>query len=92
MHYETVAGTSRGELVLYALSTCIWCQKTKKLLADLGVAFAFVYVDLLSEKEQEEAVAAMAAWNPAASFPTLIIDHRECIIGYKPDELKKRFG
>ena len=37
MAVSHVAGKKAGKIMLYTLSTCIWCQKTKKLLADLGV-------------------------------------------------------
>jgi len=32
-----VDGKKAGHIVIYALSTCPWCKKTKKLLDDLGV-------------------------------------------------------
>ncbi len=39
--------------MLYALSTCQWCHKTKTLLEELGIAFDYDYVDLLEGKEQD---------------------------------------
>ena len=32
MALQHVAGKNKGHIVLYALSTCPWCGKTKKLL------------------------------------------------------------
>ena len=44
----TVEGKNKKHRVmLYALSTCIWCKKTKKLLDNLDVCYDFVFVDLL---------------------------------------------
>jgi len=28
-------------------------------------------------------------WNPRVSFPTIVIDDAECVIGFKTDELKQ---
>ncbi|HII75790.1 MAG TPA: glutaredoxin family protein, partial [Methanolinea sp.] len=42
MRMEHVKGSKRGELILYALSTCGWCAKTRKLLDDLGVEYSYV--------------------------------------------------
>jgi len=36
--------------MLYALSTCVWCKKTKELLASLGVDHSYVFVDLLPRR------------------------------------------
>jgi glutaredoxin-like protein NrdH len=46
-----VDGKSAGEIMLYALSTCGWCKKTKDILSKLGVAYDYINVDELSEAE-----------------------------------------
>jgi len=78
--------------MLYALSTCQWCNKTKELLRDLGVDFDFVYVDLLEGEEQEKALSELERWNPKGSFPTLVIGNARCIIGYQESQIRKEFG
>ncbi|WAC04065.1 MAG: glutaredoxin family protein [Methanoregula sp.] len=92
MSVEHVSGRKAGNLMLYALSTCQWCNKTKELLRDLGVEFDFVYVDLLDEKEQDRALSEMERWNPKGSFPTLVIDNARCIIGYQESQIREEFG
>jgi glutaredoxin-related protein len=37
----------RRNIKLYALSTCIWCRKTKEFLDKSGVEYEYVYVDEL---------------------------------------------
>ena len=56
MKVEHVAGRNAGKLMLYALSTCIWCRKTKQLLTDLGIEYDYVFVDLLTGADQAEVV------------------------------------
>ena len=51
---EHVEGEDRGDVMLYALSTCGWCKKTKALLQELGVAYKYVDVDQLDLEELEE--------------------------------------
>ena len=80
------------QVTLYALSTCIWCRKTRQFLEDEEVAFNFIYVDLLEGNEREAAKDAIREWNPRVSFPTTVIDNEECVIGYKTDALKKALG
>ena len=84
-----VPGKNSGHIMLYALSTCGWCQKTKKLLDDLGVAYDYEYVDHLDGDEREKAIKEITVWNPSCSFPTVIINSETCIVGYKEDEIRE---
>lgn len=86
---EHVAGRNRGSVMLYALSTCQWCNKTKELLQELGVEFSYQYVDLIEGKELDEAMDAIEKLNPRGSFPTLVIDGKRCIVGFREDEIRE---
>jgi glutaredoxin len=92
MVIEHVNGKKKGAVMLYALSTCQWCNKVKELLRDLGVEFDYQYVDLTDGKEQDEALAAMEKFNPKGSFPTLVIDNRRCIVGFREGEIREAFA
>lgn len=89
MEIEHVPGKEAGKVMLYALSTCGWCRKTKQLLSDLGVAYDYVYVDLLTGKEREEAISTIQKWNPDRSFPTLVLNDNKCIVGFKEDDIRE---
>lgn len=84
-----VPGRDAGNLMLYALSTCVWCGKTKKLLDELGVAYDFEYVDHLQGKAREETIQKIKTWNPDCSFPTLVINDKTCVVGFREDEIRK---
>ena len=85
---EHVEGEDLGSVVLYALSTCMWCRKTKQLLDDLHVAYDFIEVDLLDKAEQEDVTADVKKWNPDGTFPTVVINGEICIVGYEPDKIR----
>ncbi len=89
MAVEHVKGKDAGPIMLFALSTCGWCQKTKQLLGELGVAYDFEYLDLLPGKEKDEAAKEVVKWNPACSFPTLVINNKKCIVGYREEEIRE---
>jgi glutaredoxin-like protein NrdH len=92
MKFNHVAGENVGQIVLYALSTCVWCKKTRRLLEELGVDFHYVYVDLLNEKDQKEAMQEVEKWNPAGSLPTIVFNGKECVVGYDADEIRGKLG
>ncbi len=87
---ETVE--NKGKVLLYALSTCIWCRKTKKLLDELGIAYDFIDVDLLSGEDSQKIQQEIGRWNPSGSFPTLVINNAKCIIGFEEEQIRKEFG
>lgn len=89
MEAEHVSGRNVGHTMLYALSTCPWCQKTKKLLGELGVEYFYIDVDDLDGAEKEEVMAEVAKWNPARSFPTLVLDNKKCIVGFREEDIRK---
>jgi glutaredoxin-like protein NrdH len=89
MVVEHVNGKKKGTVMLYALSTCGWCAKTKELLRALGVEFDYVFVDLLEGKEQDETMNEVERWNPKGSFPTLVIRDKISIIGFREDEIRE---
>jgi len=79
-------------VMFYGLSTCGWCRRTRRLLEELDVAFDFVYVDLIQGEEREEVLNQVGRWNPSTSFPTLVIDGKRAVIGYRPGEIREALG
>ncbi|MFA4859502.1 glutaredoxin family protein [Methanoregula sp.] len=92
MAIEHVSGKNKGNVMLYALSTCGWCGKTKDLLRQIGIEFSFVYVDLLEGSEQDDAMNAVERWNPSGSFPTLVIGDKRAIVGFREQEIREALG
>ena len=92
MTVEHIPGKKVGDIMLYALSTCGWCRKTKELLQEMGVDYSYEYVDLLQNPRREEVFKIVERWNPSGSFPTVIINNNKCIVGYNPDAIKQELG
>lgn len=87
MVIEHVNGKNKGTVMLYALSTCGWCRMTRELLTNIGIEFSYVYVDLLSGDELSRVTGELQKFNTKNSFPTLVIDNKKVIIGYRDDEI-----
>ncbi|MBW2467303.1 MAG: glutaredoxin family protein, partial [Deltaproteobacteria bacterium] len=60
------------KILFYSLSTCGYCEVTKKMLDDLGVKYGSIVVDLLPPEEREEAVQEIKKVNPRCTFPTIV--------------------
>jgi glutaredoxin-like protein NrdH len=87
-----VDGTDKGRVMLYALSTCIHCKKTKEFLNELGIAYDYLFVDQLSRSEMDEVIKEMEQYNPHCSFPTLVINGKKTVVGSRIDEIREALG
>lgn len=76
----------------FALSTCGWCKKTKRFLDAHNVNYEIDYVDLLSGAEKSRIMAEMERWNPRRTFPTVVVDDKEIVVGFKEDRLREVLG
>jgi len=88
MGISHVAGKNKGNIILYALSTCVWCRKTKQLLDEWGVEYNYVDVDLLQGEEKTKTTEEVKKLNPRCSFPTLSIND-QCIVGFDEKKLEE---
>lgn len=86
--FTHITGKNAGNIKLFALSTCIWCKKTRALLDELKLDYYYMYVDLLERNDSEAAKTEVRKWNPQCSFPTLVINNESCIKGF--DEARIR--
>ena len=89
MTINHVEGEKKGHVMLYALSTCGWCKRTKGLLEDMKVDFYYTDVDLLQGAERTEAIDVIKKWNPRCSFPSLVYNDSQCIIGFDEAKIKE---
>jgi len=92
MNVIHVEGKKKGKVMLYALSTCGWCKKTKALLNELGIAYDYVDVDLLKGSEQTLVLGEIHKHNPEHNFPTMVINDIKCIIGFREADIRKEFA
>ena len=92
MELKHVDGENKGDVLLFALSTCGWCKKVRMLLEDLEVEYDYIYVDLTSGNDRTEAVNTLKKFNDAVSFPTTIINNENVIIGFEEEEIKSKLS
>ena len=84
-----VDGEQKCEIVVYALSTCGWCRKTKAYLKDAGVAYDYIDVDRLEREDKQTVMKLLKDFHCDGSFPTTIINNQDVVIGYDVDRIKE---
>jgi len=76
-------------IVLFSLSTCPACKKTKDLLNKCGVDYLSVDLDVIDIDSREKLLEKVRQYNPRETFPTLVIDGgKNVIVGFNDEELK----
>ncbi|MHB8896381.1 MAG: glutaredoxin family protein [Candidatus Geothermincolia bacterium] len=78
------------DLVLFALSTCPHCKHAREFLDSNGLTYRYVYVDQLEGPEQKLAVQESEKYNPNRTFPTLVIDDGDVVIGFREVDYKDK--
>jgi len=71
--------TPARKVRLYSLSTCPACKKVRRFLDDQLIVYDDIEVDLLDGGEQWLASKEVKKYNPAGSYPTLIVE--EVVVG-----------
>jgi glutaredoxin-like protein NrdH len=93
MQFSKVIGTqNKHKVVLYALSTCVWCKMTKQFLKDNNVAFEYVDVDMLDEEDKQKIRDQITSKGGTLSYPTTIVDDKTVVTGFRKDKLKEALG
>lgn len=81
------------KVFLYAISTCGWCKKVKKLLEEMEIEYEYVNIDKVSGWSNQGVMNELKQYNEKATCPTLVIDEgEEVIIGYQEDKIKEVLG
>jgi len=79
------------KVLVYALSTCAWCKRTKQFLKDRKVHYEYVDVDLASPEDRKEIENDLRKRNCQA-YPAVLIDGKRLITGFRADDLKEALG
>lgn len=77
-----------NKITIYALSTCLWCRKSKKYFEEKNIPFECVDYDKQDEDRQKEMMSEMRGAGCTGSFPFIKIGGA-CVQGYDPEEFEK---
>ena len=90
MNISKVAGkNNKHKVIVYALSTCVWCKMTKQFLKDNGVEYEYVDVDLCSEEDKQKIRKEIQSKGGSLNYPATIIDDKTVVTGFRKDLLKE---
>jgi len=90
MNVVKIEGLNKNhKVMLYTLSTCIWCKKTKQLLIDNKITYEYIDLDTASSEDKKIALEDLKKRQAPIAFPSIIIDGEKLITGYKVQEISE---
>ncbi len=92
VEFTKVDGKDKGDIRIFALSTCMWCKKTKKFFKDNNIAYSYVDVDLLSGDELNECLTEQLKYTGEETYPLIAIGEDDYILGYNKERLDELIG
>lgn len=78
----------KHKIMVYALSTCPYCKRTKRFLNEHKIDYDHIDVDLLDDAKQDEVMDEVEKLTGKRAFPVVIIGS-EIIVGHDEQKLKK---
>ena len=93
MNLSKVSGKNNAhKVVVYALSTCVWCKMAKQFLKDNKIEYEYIDVDLCDEEDKVKIRQHIQSVGGTLSYPTIIVDDKIVITGFRKDKLKEALG
>jgi len=80
---------NKHKVLMYAISTCAWCKRTKNFLKDNNVEYEYVDIDLCGREDREEIRKDILRRRGRLSYPTIIIDGKSLITGFQEDKIRE---
>jgi glutaredoxin-like protein NrdH len=79
----------KHSVIMYAISTCAWCKRTKKFLNDNKIKYEYVDVDLCDSQDREKIREDIVSRGGDLIYPTIIVDDDILITGFQEDKIRE---
>ncbi|MHA1270640.1 MAG: glutaredoxin family protein [Candidatus Helarchaeota archaeon] len=85
--FKKIDGKNNDHIVqLITISTCIWCNRLKRLLNENSISYEYIDIDLLPLGEKNRLKQVLYKYSDILGFPMCFIDGY-LIRGYKENEI-----
>ncbi len=88
MNDEEVQELLSGDVVLFALSTCMWCKKTLKMLDENDIRYSKIFVDQLDLDQKRMVRDELRKYNDRMSYPTIKFGDKT-LVGFDRKKLEE---
>ncbi len=90
-HVKEVDGEKSIEenILVFTLSTCMWCKKCKSFLKDNNMKYRYIDVDRIDPNDKAKIIEYLRSkYQSRISYPFLVCEKGH-VIGYNPEKYKE---
>lgn len=80
---------NKHSVLMYAISTCGWCKRSKKMLKEMDVEYEYVDIDLSSDEIKQKIRQDILRRGGRLVYPTIIIDDKTLLVNPSKEKLKE---
>ena len=80
---------NKHRVLMYAISTCGWCKRAKKMLKDMDVEYEYIDINLSNKKDRQKIRQDILGRGGKLVYPTIIIDNKILLVNPSKDKLKE---
>ncbi|MFW9783168.1 MAG: glutaredoxin family protein [Candidatus Heimdallarchaeota archaeon] len=78
-------------ILIYTLSTCMWCKKCKRYLNDRNMKYRYIDVDKIDPKDKSTLIDNLrSTYQTRISYPFLVCESGH-VVGYNPNQYEELF-
>ena len=86
---EVKGSKDKRDILIFTLSTCMWCKKCKRWLDERDINYRYVDVDRIQYSQKSQIIDYLKQnYSSRVSYPFMICDD-EHVIGYDPDRYEE---
>jgi len=83
---------NKHKVLMYAISTCGWCKRAKRMLNDMNIEYEYVDIDLCNYEDKEKIRADITRRGGRLLYPTIIINDKTLLTNPTEKELREALG
>jgi len=88
MNEEECKRALQDEIILFGISTCMWCKKTVRFLDEKNISYSKIFVDLLEGQQKSMVREEVKKYNKRLSYPTVKV-REKVVVGYDREKLEE---
>ena len=95
---ESLAKEVEGEkgaeedIIVFSLSTCMWCKKCKRFLGDRDLKYRYIDLDQIEREDKSTILDHLRSkYNARISYPFLVCKSGH-VVGYNPNQYEELLG
>jgi glutaredoxin len=77
---------AKDNILIFTLSTCMWCKKCKNFLNDRNMKYRYIDVDKIEKQDKSKILDYLkSTYQERISYPFLVCENGH-VVGYNPNK------